>query len=94
MDYHARNKGGYGVLRMHADGSAFREIEEKWANFKDEPHNVRISLAVDDVNPFIEISFIYSVWPIFVINNNIHPWMSIKREYIMLTMVVPGICLH
>jgi hypothetical protein len=94
MDYHARNRSGDGVLRMPVDGSAFREIEEKWADFKDEPRNVRLSLAADGVNPFRELRSIYSVWPIFVINNNIPPWMSIKREHIMLTMIVPGICLH
>jgi hypothetical protein len=65
-----------------------------WAYFKDEPRNVRLSLAAGGVNPFIELSSIYSVWPIFVINNNISPWMPIKREHIMLTMIVLGICLH
>ena len=94
MDYHAHNRSEDGVLRMPADGSAFREIEEKWAYFKDEPHNVRLSLKADGVNPFRELRSIYSVWPIFVINNKIPPWMSIKREHIMLTMIVPGICLH
>jgi hypothetical protein len=79
---------------MPADGSGFREIEEKWADFKEEPHNVRLLLAYDGVNPFRELRSIYSVWPIFVINNNIPPWMSIKREHIMLTMIVLGICLH
>ena len=65
MDYHARNRSGDGVLRMPADGFAFREIEEKWAYFKDEHHNVRLSLATDIVNPFRDIRSIYSVWPIF-----------------------------
>ena len=59
MDYHARNISGYGVLRMPIDGSAFREIEEKWADFKDEPHNVRFSLVDDGVNPFRELRSIY-----------------------------------
>ena len=94
MDYHARNISGDGVLRMPANGSSFREIEEKWADFKDEPRNVKLSLVADSVNPFGELRSIYSVWPIFVINNNIPPWMSIKREHIMLTMIVPSICLH
>jgi hypothetical protein len=94
MDYHPRNISVDGVLRMPIDGSAFREIEKKWEDFKDEPHNVRISLAVDGVHPFKEIRYIYSVWPIFVINNNIPLWMSIKREHIMLTMIVLGIFLH
>jgi hypothetical protein len=79
---------------MPAYGYAFREIEEKWAEFKDEDCNVRLSLEVDNVNPFGEIRSIYLVWPIFVINNSIPPWMSIKRDHIMLTMIFPGICLH
>jgi hypothetical protein len=95
MDYHARRKSEYSVIRIPTNGYTFREIEEKWANFKDEPHNVRLSLAIDGVNPFRELRSIYSMWPIFVIKNNIPSWMSIKRENIMLTMIVPSItCLH
>ena len=94
MDYHAQNRGGDGVLQMPTNGYAFKEIEEKWPVFTDEPHNVRLSLATDGVNPFGELRSIYSVWPIFVINNNIPPWMSIKREHIMLTMIFPSIGLH
>ena len=37
---------------MPADGSAFRDMEEKWPHFKEEPRNLRISLAADGVNPF------------------------------------------
>ena len=79
---------------MPIKGYVFREIEGKWPAFKDEPHNVRLSLAVDGVNPFRELRSIYSVCPIFVINNNNPPWISIKREYMMMTMIVPSICLH
>ena len=91
MDYHSKNRSGDDVLRMPVDGSAFREIEEKYVDFKNEPRNVRLSLAADGVNPFGELRSTYSVWPIFVINNNIPPWMSIKREHIMLTMIILGI---
>jgi hypothetical protein len=55
MDYHACNRSGDGILRMPADGSAFREIEKKGVDFKDEPSNVRLSLAADGVNPFEEL---------------------------------------
>ena len=40
---------------MPANGSALNYIEEKWPIFKEEPHNVRLSLAVDGVNPFGEL---------------------------------------
>ena len=79
---------------MSADDYAFMEIASKWLEFTDEPRNVRLSLATDDVNTFGELRFVYSMWPIFFINNNIPPWMTIKRDHIMLTMIIPGICLH
>jgi hypothetical protein len=78
---------------MPADGSLYKNIEERWPIFKEEPRNVRISLAADGVNPFGELMSIYSVWHVFVIRNNLPPWMSIKREHIMLSMIVPGIFL-
>jgi len=73
------------------DGLEFMNIEEKWSHFSEEPQNMRLSLATNCVNPFGEMRSVYLVWPIFVINNNIPPWMSIKREHIMLAMIVPGI---
>ena len=76
---------------MLIDGSAFRNVEEKWPHFKQETRNLRISLEVDSANPFGELRSIYSVCLVFVINNNIAPCMSIKREHIMLAMIVLGI---
>jgi hypothetical protein len=90
MDFHAKNRSLDDVLRMPADGSALKFIEEKWPIFKEDPRNVRISLAADGVNPFGELRSTYSVWPVFVINNNLPPWMTIKREHTMLAMIVPG----
>jgi hypothetical protein len=55
MDYHAQKRIEDGVLRMPADGYAFKEIVAKWLEFTDEPRNVRLSLAIDSVNPFGEI---------------------------------------
>ena len=94
MDYHAHNRSQYGILRILAYRYALRDMEEKWTHFKEEPCNVRISLETDGVNPYAEKRSIYSVWPNFVINNKIHPWLPIKMEHIMLATIIPGICLH
>ena len=91
MDYHARNRSQDDAIRMLADGSTFRDMEKKRTHFKEEPCNLRISLAAYGVNPFAQMKSIYMVWHIFVINNNIPPWLSIKREQIMLSMIIPGI---
>ena len=90
MDYHARQRSEDGVMWIPADGSAFKDINERWPIFKEEPRNVKFSMAADGVNPFGELKTNYSVWPIFVINNNLPPWMTIKRENVMLALIVPG----
>ena len=94
MDYHARNGSQDDIIRMPVDGSAFRDMEKKWPHFKEEPRNLRISLEADGVNPFVEMRSIYTVWPIFVMNNNITPWLSIKRKHIMLLIIIPCMCLQ
>jgi hypothetical protein len=68
MDYHARKRIEDGVLRMPADGYAFKEIVAKWPGITDEPHNVRLSLATDGVNPFGQLQSVYLVWPIFLLS--------------------------
>ena len=78
---------------MLADGSALNNIKEKWPIFKDEPRNVRLSLAVDGFNPFGNLHSTYSVWHVFIINNNLPPWMMIKREHTMLELIIQGIFL-
>jgi hypothetical protein len=93
MDYHAHNGSRDDIIQMHVDGSKFMDIEEKWSNFKKEPQNLKLSLLTNDVNPFGEMRYVYLMWHAFVINNNLPPWMSIKREHIMLVMIVLGILL-
>ena len=66
MDYHARNRSQDNVIRMPTDGSTFRDMEEKWPHFKEEPLNIRISLASDGVNSFAHMRSIYMAWPIFL----------------------------
>lgn len=33
----------------------------------------------------------YSVWPILIINNSLPPWMAMKKEHAMLTLIIPSI---
>jgi hypothetical protein len=79
---------------MPIDGYAFKNIEEMWPHFKVKPRNLKLSLATDSVNPFGELRSTYSMWHVFVISNNIPLWMSIKREHIMLAVIVTSICLE
>ena len=51
MDYYAHNTSQDDTLWIPIDGYAFRDMEEKWPHFKEEPHNFRVSLEADGVNP-------------------------------------------
>ena len=90
MDYHACNRSQDEIMHMPMDSFAFKNIEKIWPHFK-EPCNLKLLLVVDGVNPFGEMRSICLVWPIFLINNNLPSWMSIKREHIMLAMIFLGI---
>ena len=52
MYYHAQRKSEDVIIRMPPNGFAFRDMEEKWPHFKEEPCNVRIYLATNGVNPY------------------------------------------
>ena len=78
MDCHAHNRSQDEIIWMPMDGSRFKEIEETWLDFKEEPHNLKLALTTDNVNPFGDMRYVYSVWPIFFINNNNPSCMSIR----------------
>ena len=91
MDWHAKNRSKDGFMQISADSKAMKHIEEKWPRkFKDEPRSIRFGLAIDGVCPFSFLSSNYSVWPVGLIVYNIPPWMSIRKEHLMLTLIVPG----
>ena len=52
MDYYATKIIQNYIILMLTDGSTVRDMEKKWPHFKEEPRNLRISFAVDGVNPF------------------------------------------
>ena len=45
---------------------------------------------MDGVNPFGDLRTTYSFWLVLIINNNLLPWMVMKKEDAMLTLIIPG----
>ena len=58
MDYHVCNKSQDDIMGISMDGSSFKDIEETWLHFKEEPWNLKFSLATYGVNPFGEMRFV------------------------------------
>ena len=47
-------------------------------------------MAADGFNPFGDLSSTYSVWPVVLVTYNLPPWLCTKRNFSMLTLLIPG----
>lgn len=72
------------------DGLAWKEFDLMHPHFANEPRNMRLGLASNRFNPFRTISNAHSTRPVVLINYNLPPWMSMKPEYFMLSLLIPG----
>lgn len=90
MSWHATHRSTYDIIRIPADGKAWKHIESKWPEFKIEPRHLRLGLATDGVNPFGVQSTSWSTWPVIIVNYNIPPWLTIKKGHLILALIVPG----
>ena len=90
MRWHQSTRSTDGVLRVPADSQAWKHIEDRWPEFKDEPRFLRLGLAMDGVNPFGVRSSSWSTWPVCLVNYNLPPWLAIKKGHLLLSLIVPG----
>jgi hypothetical protein len=68
-----------------------KNIENTWPEkFKDEVQSLRLSIAMDGVNPYSLQNTNYYVWHVVVINNNIPPWFFVKNGQLMLALIFPS----
>ena len=68
-----------------------KHIEDTWPDkFKDEVHNLRLSITIDSVNPYSQPNNTYTIYNVVVINNNIPPSLSVHNGHLMLALIVPG----
>ena len=58
--------------------------------FKDEVHNLILSITINGVNPYSQPDNTYTVWHVMAFNNNIPPWLYVNNGHLMLALIVPG----
>ncbi|CAL9021459.1 unnamed protein product, partial [Prunus brigantina] len=76
------------VMQHPADGEAWKEFNQKFPEFAADPRNVRLGLATDGFNPYGVLNQHHSTWPIFVFPYNLPPWKCMKKEYMMMTVLI------
>ena len=52
--------------------------------------NLRLGLATDGFNPFSNMSRRYSCWPVMLVTYNLPTWLCMKKENIMLALLISG----
>ncbi|CAL8992424.1 unnamed protein product [Prunus brigantina] len=88
MRWHKEKRVDDDVMRHPADGEAWKEFDRTFPDFAADPRNVRLGLATDGFNPYGVLNQHHSTWPIFVFPYNFPPWKCMKKEYMMMTVLI------
>ncbi|CAL8991120.1 unnamed protein product, partial [Prunus brigantina] len=88
MRWHKEKRVDDDVMLHPADGEAWKEFDRTFPDFAADPRNVRLGLATDGFNPYGVLNQHHSTWPIFVFPYNLPPWKCMKKEYMMMTVLI------
>ena len=88
--YHWVHRSLDGMQRMASDSKQWALIDSEYPDFAREPRNIRLGLATDGVNPFSIKRSTWSTWPILLLNYNLPPWLTTKKYFIILSLLIPG----
>ncbi|CAL2259321.1 unnamed protein product [Prunus armeniaca] len=88
MRWHNEKRVDDDVMRHPANGEAWKEFDRTFPKFAADPRNVRLRLATDGFNPYGVLNQHHSTWPIFVFPYNLPPWKCMKKEYMMMTVLI------
>ncbi|XP_010445863.1 PREDICTED: uncharacterized protein LOC104728603 [Camelina sativa] len=89
MRWHAEHTSD-GVIAHPSDAEAWKHFQSLYPGFAYEPRNVYLGLSTDGFNPFGKHGRQYSLWPVIVTPYNLTPSLCMKREFLFLTILVPG----
>lgn len=90
LRWHSTNKSSDGKLRYPVDSVTWEQVNAKYPAFAPEERNIRLGLSTDGFNPFNMKNSTYSCWPVLLVNYNMAPDLCMKKENIMLTLLIPG----
>ncbi|XP_024011293.1 uncharacterized protein LOC112086555 [Eutrema salsugineum] len=79
-----------GEIAHPSDAEAWKHFQTVYPLFASESRNVDVGLCTDSFNPFGKHGRKYSLWPIIVTPYNLPPSLCMKREFLFLTVLVPG----
>jgi len=51
--------------------------------------NIRLGLALDGVNPYVDLSTNHSTWQVLLFIYNLPPWLTTKCFFVILALIIP-----
>ena len=90
MTWHGENLSSDGQMRGPYDSPQWQHVRDKHAEFSADRRNIHLGLCADGVNPYAQKRSTHSLCPVFMLNYNIPPWLTIKKFFIMLSLLIPG----
>ena len=95
MRWHEDNRsdkeGGDGLVKHPCDSKAWKHFHNNVdQTFGNDARNVHFALAADSVNPFKQTHSTWSTWLVMLLNYNLPPWLSTKKFFIMLCLLIPS----
>ncbi|XP_078149690.1 uncharacterized protein LOC144545009 [Carex rostrata] len=88
--WHEEERKRDGKLRHPADSPQWRNIDREFTEFGGESRNLRLGVSTDGMSPFGSMSSRHSTWPVLICIYNLPPWLSMKRRYIMMSLLIQG----
>ncbi|XP_049345424.1 uncharacterized protein LOC125809936 [Solanum verrucosum] len=90
LRWHDEERSKDGKLRHPTDGLAWKDFDRLHPNVALDCRNVRLGLSSDGFNPFRTMSISHSTWQVMWMVYNLPPWMCMKSEYCILSLLIPG----
>ena len=73
------------------DGESWKHFDRMHLEFSQEPRNVRLGLCTNGFNTFTQLRKLFSCWLVILTPYNLYPDMCMKREFMFLIVLIPGV---
>ena len=91
LTWHALQQHDNEVMKHVSDSAQWQWINTRYsAEFGTEDRNIRMAMIADGFNPSGDKRSTYSIWAVMMMNYNLAPWLSTKKYFLMLAVLIPG----
>ncbi|CAM8938710.1 unnamed protein product [Rhodiola kirilowii] len=90
MRWHAEKRVIDSKMRHPVDSLQWAKADNLFSEFGSDSRNLRLGLSTDGVNPHGNLSSQHSTWPVILVIYNLPPRLTMKRRYMMLSLLISG----